>query len=452
MSQPQETPDTSNHSPVQTEPTVQADRKLKAEPSEKARPSLSWLKNSSGIAIVASLAAHGLFFAFGPVFSKVSFAAFTNPELGDLTEERTVPLVQLSPAEQNRLPNFSAARFPLSPNGQLPPLNPPGLSSLPPTSGSRFPSPQGQLPGGSRGLPNSRLGGRYGSGSPSFGSPGLPTYRIPAPSGRTRVVRPPAPNSPDLVGRAGTPPSPGANGLPNLPGPNSADGNRPNGDGSGNALDLDSLRNPQPGNNTGNNTNDSAPNTGQASDLEPNSTAGNTPDTSTPDATPPDTSTEDSPSTDTEVAANPDPNAEQQSAINRLIAQYRFDPADTSEGDAASNRSSWLAEAQTKVGEATLQQADVTIPMDANIRLCVDNPPVDAAIGVLVGPDGKRIGDPVLLRSTGYERLNQAALQSIGGQSFEASDAPTAYAINIDVSYDRENCANASEIIGNADQ
>ena len=92
------------------------------------------LGNSQSIAVLLSLAFHGVLFAAAPSFSSLQQA--TAQDDGSNPLARQVPMVELSPEEQNRLPDFNSFAYSLLPH-QENPLKPfPGLSDLPPTSPS----------------------------------------------------------------------------------------------------------------------------------------------------------------------------------------------------------------------------------------------------------------------------------------------------------------------------
>jgi hypothetical protein len=65
------------------------------------------LKQPQWIAVILSLGFHGALFAAGPSFSSLNMNALG----GDLpeAERRQVPLIELTPEEQSRLPIFPAS-------------------------------------------------------------------------------------------------------------------------------------------------------------------------------------------------------------------------------------------------------------------------------------------------------------------------------------------------------
>ena len=65
---------------------------------------------------------------------------------------------------------------------------------------------------------------------------------------------------------------------------------------------------------------------------------------------------------------------------------------------------------------------------------------------MLVAPDGVS-DEPTVLRSTGYEYLNQAALDTVVGAEFPETEAPVRYTFAIVVGYDAETCKRAEDIL-----
>lgn len=154
---------------------------------------LKAVRQPQWIAALLSLGFHVVLFAAGPSFSSLSVAALggTDPN----GEERQVPLLELTPDEQSRLPDFSAPAYSLLPEGgdDLFSLFPPSGDSLPLDSDSAFGSPLS--------IPAPRLPySPFPTGiSPNFGS--SPSIVIPP---RT-AVRPIAPGTSGQSSRV-TPP------------------------------------------------------------------------------------------------------------------------------------------------------------------------------------------------------------------------------------------------------
>jgi TonB family protein len=142
------------------------------------------------------------------------------------------------------------------------------------------------------------------------------------------------------------------------------------------------------------------------------------------------------------------PSEAAQAQLDKLLSTLVFEPTGTTATEAAAAKASWLANAQTQAGEIGLITANPSsVTLDSNIRLCVENPPVNGLVGILVNPEGAIVSEPKLLKSTGYANLNQAALNAARRSSFEAADQFAAYEVTINVSYDAEACVEPEQAL-----
>jgi hypothetical protein len=382
-------------------------------------PLLGSFKSPYGIAVLASVGVHGVLFAFGPSMTQSSMASLTGKEGEE--SERTVPLVQLSPTEQNRLPDFSTPQLPFNLGREESTLtDPPPLPSLSVTPGRRPVTPR--LPSPSTSLnPGGQLPGNSAFRTPFFTSPNIPTFRIPAPS-RPAIVLPPRSN-PEETSPSATP------NRPDSTGENSAITGE---QARALAVEAEDAARQATQNNV--DTSSSTPNMATALEGAHNATAEGS--TATPAPNGSDTET-------MAVAPSPGPQTE----VAKLLQGLVFEVSGTTAEEATEALTTWLAEAQTAVGETELLTAETTLSMDSQIRVCVENPPLDGIIGILVASDGQPLGDPQLLKSTGYATLNQAATNAVSSAAFETADSPTAYTFKIDVSYDADNCVQANQLI-----
>lgn len=382
------------------------------------------LTSPYGVAAMASLSFHGVMFAAAPRFSSASFAAFSDENLSG--ETRTVPLVTLSPAEQGRLPNFTRPSLPSIPNSSATT----SLRTLPSASTLTRPSSP---------LTRSNIFDRYTSrtnisrGNRRFNNPyNLPTTNPPSRSAqssdrRTTIVGDiPAP--PRDIGRnlesdsdtletelelerqaaARAAAEAEATGLPELP-----------------AQSEEVLGT-------------------EGSDAEGSDAEGVDPE-------------------NLEVAINAEESREL-TQLERLQAKFKHDPEGTSEEDATLNYTAWLAssfeeDSETpgetsgeETGETPSQipTADVGAVEVAALNLCVATPPNDGLVGILVAPDGTP-EESVVLRSTGYEYLNQAALDTLLEEGdFPETETAVRYPFEVFVGYDAETCQSSEEIIDTA--
>lgn len=356
------------------------------------------LTSSYGVAAIASLSFHAVLFAAIPRFSSVSFAAFDEEEVS--SEPRTVPLVTLSPADQGRLPDFNRPQLPSIPNVSSPPR--PTLNNLPNAStfnrsnifnrsNSRLTTPSLTAP--------SRLSRNRPFRNPYIPSPNLSIRNTPSRSDRSSDRRT------AVIDDIPKPP-------PSVAGDLNTDD-----DTLARQLELErQLDIEQTGENP-----EGLPELPEESDLS---------------------TTEDE---NTEVAANVEPTAEP-SRLERLTAKFKYDDTDTTPEEVDANYTAWIAQPDEE-REVIIETADLgELPLDANFSLCTQIPPTNGEVGILVAPDGTP-SEPTVLRSTGYDYLNQLALDTLMNSEFPETESTVRYPFEVIVNYDAESCRSADELI-----
>jgi hypothetical protein len=87
-------------------------------------PRFDWRRflQPTWLAGAISVGFHGVLFAVGPTFPSLGFEQLTEADLA--AERRNVPLVELTAAEQERLPDFSSSFYDFGEFGSLDPLSP----------------------------------------------------------------------------------------------------------------------------------------------------------------------------------------------------------------------------------------------------------------------------------------------------------------------------------------
>lgn len=357
------------------------------------------LRQPQWIAAIVSLGFHGALFAAGPSFSSLNTIASgsTSPEV----DERRVPFIELTPEEQDRLPDFSASPYSLSSgdNGDLFSLFPPSGDSLPLEPGSDFgasikiPTPQ---------LPSSS----FPSGISPYTSPSSrSTFRL----SPRRSTLPPIPN----VSSSGRRPeasrprsTPGSASTPTA-------ATIPEDDNAPGAADL-------------------ALNQNDGQDNAANST----------------------PVDSTDSAALNNSEAEQ---ANNLLAHVEFSDAQTSAADVEIAKAAWLQSVKAKLGDAVAESPDsLSIEVPYSGRLCLNPEPTDGLLGVVGVPDeatGLKLWTTVL-KSTGYPFLNEAAKQALqdlqqqeDAEEGNALDANTLYQVVVDINYNSQDCISREELL-----
>lgn len=367
------------------------------------------LKRPQWIAVILSLGFHGALFAAGPSFSSLNMNALG----GDLPEQerRQVPLIELTPEEQSRLPDFSSSPYALFPEDGTPfGLFPPSGSSLP-----LNPLPNAsQAPPGLTPRPTPAPGGgSVAVGISPYTSPRRPSILFPPrrspfatlPSGPTFSNGIPVPRverTPQVM------PGDGAS-IPSTPttvAPDDYDGPT--------ASDL-ALSNP---------------NSGEGEGTIPLG-----------DAT-------------------AQPQAEQNSLQSQLAA-LAYQPENTTTEEAEAALEAWQAELEERLpGQLDKAPDPIEIQLPYVQRLCLDPEPTEGLLGFVALPTEEREGlelFPTVLKSTGYPFLNQEAIAALNSLETEPSDDdPEAsaalepgvmYQVVVKVDYDQASCIDRESLL-----
>ena len=386
------------------------------------RPFLKTAKviSPTSIAVFLSVGAHAVLLAFGPR-TDFSFAALSQAAQEADAEETIVPLVELTPAEQNRLPSFAQPR-------QQPPSTADfGNLSLP--SGLPF-VPNTSIPKARRvptnPFPNATRTQRTIQPRTQLPRP-LPFPTLSLPSSITR------PRPPELS----VLPTPSTIPLPSDSEATGADSEQDSdATSTGSATDLL----PQL---------EANPSIGEAIARFERARSAGVPDIGDRLATNPSASEQ----VDADVSVNDPPVdsandpvrapeeiaiAPAQGNVERLLDSYTYDNADTSADAAEANAAEWLASSASDKQDIVTDSAALTI--DSEFKACLnENPPVDGLIGVVVNPDGTQ-EDLAVLKSTGYDLLNRQAIDAVERNNFGDSAVPVQYQVEIAVTYDPSNC------------
>ncbi|MBE9136735.1 hypothetical protein IQ254_05875 [Nodosilinea sp. LEGE 07088] len=348
---------------------------------------LQLVRQPQGIAALLSVGFHVVLFAAGPSFSGLSLASPGEAEARE--EERQVPLIDLTPEEQSRLPDFSSPAYSFFPeqDNDLYSVFPPSGDSLPFNPGAEF----GSLP--------------------SFPAPQPPSSSLPttiSPFGRSSIVlpsrrspRPPSSNS-RSSGRSSTPAPDSDSATPATPP----------------AVDDTSAANAN----------------GSADDLIPDA-AGEPHNETTP----------------TDSTNAPDTEAQRANELLARVeyddAQTRPDDVEIAKAAWLETVQEELGDNLAQAPEP------ITLKVPYNGRLCLSPEPTDGLLGLIGLPDDETDGLKLwtaVLKSTGYPFLNQAAGQALQelAQPVEPQadnesgtlEPNTLYQVVLEVEYDSQSC------------
>lgn len=347
------------------------------------------------IAALLSLGFHVVLFAAGPSFSSLSATAMGEGDSS--SEERRVPLIELTPEEQNRLPDFSTPAYSLDGGDDLLSLFPPSSNSLPLEPGSDF--------GASLAIPAPRLPSNpFPSGISPYTSPGRSSITL----SPRRTPFPASPNR-SVIRRPVRPPA---------------------GDAAPQGASTPTATSPE-------NTSENG-----AADLEPNQANGQGTD---------------APSAPLDPTNPAVPSAGQETEqASELLARVEFDDAQTSANEVEIAKAAWLQSVQEKLGDAVTEASEpIVLKVPYSGRLCLSPEPADGLLGV-VGLPGETSDSlelwTTVLKSTGYPFLNQAAEQALQDLQQQDTDdsvlaANTLYQVNVEIEYDDQNCISREALL-----
>ncbi len=361
----------------------------------------------TGIGVLLSVAAHAAFLIVGPK-TNLSFAALSEAAQQADAEETIVPLVQLTSAEQNRLPDFA------QPDRQSSDLT--GLGSL-------------ALPSGLPFVPNPTEQKRRTAAAP-FPPATLPqtTQRRPVvgnnPSSTRSFTRQPSislPVSPTPpAGFVPPSPDPAAAPIPDLSEDSENSGAvEPSSSETGSAADL------QVPAQRGLTLAEALARTQEAGASQPETTPGD--QAEQPEST----------AAAASGAATADP---AQGNPSQLKDDFTYSDVNVSEEAAAANTEDWLVAIYEGKGNIAADTTELTI--DSQFKVCKDIPPSYGLVGVLVNPDGTQT-DATVLKSTGYEVLNRQSLEAVENADFGQPEALTQYQVKVNVIYTPEGCVDS---------
>ncbi|NEP58495.1 MAG: hypothetical protein F6K31_16010 [Symploca sp. SIO2G7] len=359
-----------------------------------------------GIAAISSLSFHVVLFAAVPRFTSASFAAFSDEGAG--SEFRTVPLVTLSAADQERLPNFDRSQLTdipditansslrRLPNSTLLDRTNIGLSSL--SNRSRYQS--------NRTRPN--YSRRHVANLPSREIPNRSDQESKASS--ETIAIPEAPPTPSNIRET--------------------------------IIDEETLRKQQ------------ELEAQQAAEQE---AADNS---QTAVSEPPELSDEagesNNPDQGDTVAAAAEPET-RLTRLEQLKAGAGLSSSDANTDPVQIDEYYALWESETEIeGDVVIKTSEETDSVNVGRGLnllCQQKKPQSGEIGILVTPDGTLL-DAVVLLSTGYSELDRAALEQVikqsGGEdsAYPATEKATRYRIAITVDYDHETtCTDGQDLL-----
>lgn len=330
------------------------------------------LRQPPYIAGIISVGVHGLMWFVLPVLPLQSSEA-EEPEI-----QRRVSLVELTPTEQGRLPDFSTSQVTIP---QVPPQlsQQPDFYSLTPLPNSYTPIPTPPYPN-YQGSPRVQVNPYQDFNRRSSGS----TSRQTRNSGNASTNR----NAPDE----------------NTSGQSDANNTDANSGNPRNSNNTD----PNNSNSNSTNPNNTDPNNSNSNNTDPNNTNSNN---TNPDQTA---------QNNTNPPAPPDYVARLQQEQEQLRQLYSYNPEGTGEGDRTSEFRKWLLE-ELSVPSNNPDIPGLLIEVGYPRQACLfqlEPLPKEAAFGVVLNGEGELVGEPRKLQSSGYGAFDQQAVEAIKASDF----------------------------------
>ena len=149
--------------------------------------------------------------------------------------------------------------------------------------------------------------------------------------------------------------------------------------------------------------------------------------------------------------------------MNRWAIALTYNPKGTDDSSAKAARSKWLDKINAQasgVGVGPLEPkridnfALVKYPIESSVRdreqpfrVCLEQMPSSAEVGVLFDSQGRIVGELELIRSTGYKAINEEVLATVeAAEDFPKDRLSKAFIFEVGVDYDRESCVKLSDL------
>ncbi|WP_346290163.1 hypothetical protein [Sphaerothrix gracilis] len=126
---------------------------------------------------------------------------------------------------------------------------------------------------------------------------------------------------------------------------------------------------------------------------------------------------------------------------------YNYSEAVTTDSEAVNVLSIWIEDLISRYSAIQPWPDRLSEPLifPYALETCLTPEPVLASVGVVIKPTGELAEEPTLLKSTGYDILNQKALAEAKERSFPTGDAVKAYSLEVQVQYDAAACTPPAE-------
>ena len=149
--------------------------------------------------------------------------------------------------------------------------------------------------------------------------------------------------------------------------------------------------------------------------------------------------------------------------MNRWAIALTYNPKGTDDSSAKTAQSKWMDKINAQassIGVRSLESklvedfAQVSYPIESAVRdreqsfrVCLGQPPGSAEVGVLFDSQGEIVGEPELIRSTGYKAINEEVFATVeAAENFPEDRLSKAFIFEVKVDYYKESCVKLSDL------
>ncbi len=151
--------------------------------------------------------------------------------------------------------------------------------------------------------------------------------------------------------------------------------------------------------------------------------------------------------------------------IQDLSKSLAYSEADTDDSSTNQNRADWKADIQRQANIGTVESiapteisdlTEISYPIESpkqadmkarSLSLCLEKEPHSAEVGVLFDAQGNVADKPALIRSTGYDALNNEIIATVlDYKDFPPNRNSKAYLLEFEINYNAETCVSLEEL------
>ena len=149
--------------------------------------------------------------------------------------------------------------------------------------------------------------------------------------------------------------------------------------------------------------------------------------------------------------------------MNRWAIALNYNPKGTDDSSAQAARAKWTDKISSQASRSSVGSLEpesiedfmrVNYPIEASardseqaFRVCLEQPPGPAEVGVLFDSQGEIVGEPELIRSTGYQAVNREAIAQVeSAEALPTNRRSKAFVLEVPIDYDKQACVKLSDL------